>query len=170
MLGFDTAEIDAFWSEACTDGGIDPTSRRCAYTFAEPGKRENDSDINELSDLAARGQKRGTTHLRIHFDQERIVMREPGDYWIVTKTTGEPMCLVRITNIDIRPFNQVELAFAASEGEGDLTLEYWRDGHSTYFQEQCERWGVEWREDLPVVCESFDLVYSRLARRSRHEP
>ncbi len=161
MMGFDTAEVDAFWREACADRDIDPTSGRCAYTFAEIGKNVDTSAINELSDLATSGHKRGTTHLRIHFDQEQIAMRQPGDYWIVTKTTGEPMCLVRITNVDIKPFNQVELAFAASEGESDLSLDYWRRVHSAYFQEQCERWGVEWREDLPVVCESFDLVYRR---------
>ena len=27
------------------------------------------------------------------------------------------------------------------------------------FLDQCERWGVEWSEDYPVVCESFVTVY-----------
>ncbi len=164
MLIFDTAETQAFWRDACGATGIDPETPHHAGTFsepAEPAEAERVAFIDQLSGMARDGKKRGTAHMRLHFEHENIPMREPGDCWIVTTVAGEPLCVVRITNVDIKPFNQVELAFAASEGESDLSLDYWRRVHSAYFQEQCERWGVEWREDLPVVCESFDLVYRR---------
>jgi len=44
--------------------------------------------------------------MRLHFEHEKIRMRQPGDCWIVTMVAGEPLCVVRITNVDIKPFNR----------------------------------------------------------------
>ena len=65
---------------------------------------------------------------------------------------------VRVTDVEVRPFNTVELSFAAREGEGDSSLEYWARVHQEYFEPQCADWGVAWSEDLPTVCEGFELV------------
>ena len=67
--------------------------------------------------------------------------------------------LVRLTRVDVQPFNQVGLEFAASEGEGDLSLEYWRQAHRDYFDKFCAKFGLDWQEDSPVVCESFELIH-----------
>jgi hypothetical protein len=57
------------------------------------------------------------------------------------------------------PFDQVAVEFAAPEGEGDLSVAHWRGAHINYFKSQCKRWGQEWRDDRPIVCESFELAY-----------
>jgi uncharacterized protein YhfF len=97
--------------------------------------------------------------MRLQFEQENIPMREPGDCWIVTTTDGAPLCVVRMTGVAITPFDQVAVEFAASEGEGDLSVAHWRGAHINYFKSQCERWGVDWRDDQPVVCENFERAY-----------
>ena len=160
MLAYDTTEIAEFWRVAGSSLGLSDDSSRCAYTFAEPNDDpEVVAEIDALAELALAGQKRGTAHLEIQFDKDGIPMRKVGDYWIVLKCDGSPVCVVRIIGIEIVPFNQVGPVFAASEGEGDLSLDYWREGHRAYFEEQCERWGVSWRDDYPVVCESFIVVH-----------
>ena len=159
MLIFDTPETDAFWRRACEATGIDPATPHHAGTFAEPATDERATFIDELAGMARDGKKRGTAHMRLHFEHEKIRMRQPGDCWIVTTVAGEPLCVVRITNVDIKPFDQVGEVFAASEGEGDLSVEYWRGAHLDYFRRQCRQWDHEWRDDEPVVCESFDLVH-----------
>ena len=165
MLFFDTAETLAFWHQACEATGIDAATPHHAGTFAEPVEEdempidEQVAIIEEISRLARDGAKRGTTHTRLHFEQEGIRLRRPGDCWIVTTVAGEPLCVVRITKVEIMPFDQVSEAFAASEGEGDLSFDYWRRGHLAYFTAQCRHWDAAWRDDLPVVCESFELVH-----------
>ncbi len=97
--------------------------------------------------------------MRLEFEHRGIRMREVGDCWTVTTTAGSPLCVVRITNVAILSYEDVGLEFAASEGEGDLSLEYWHCAHRGYFQNQCRLWGHEWHEDTPVVCESFEVIY-----------
>ncbi len=159
MLRFDTPTTQAFWEKACTATGIDPATTHHAGTFAEPRTPDRAAFIDVLAGMAARGQKRGTAHMKLQFEQEAIPMRKPGDCWIVTTTAGEPTCVVQITGVAITPFEDVGEAFAASEGEGDLSVAHWRGAHLQYFKDQCAKWGHVWRDDQPIVCESFELVY-----------
>ena len=70
---------------------------------------------------------------------------------------GLPHSLVQ-TKIDVKPYDQVDEAFAASEGEGDLSYEHWAFVHRRYFGRQCKAWGIAWRDDIALVCETFDLI------------
>jgi uncharacterized protein YhfF len=163
MLIFDNPEIDVFWRQACEATGTDPATPHHAGTFAGPEDIAETAFIDEmnsrLAGLVAAGQKRGTTHMRLEFEHRSIPVREAGHCWIVTGAGGNPSCVVRITSVAIVPYEDVGLEFAASEGEGDLSLEYWHSEHRSYFRNQCAKWGYDWREDTPVVCESFEVVY-----------
>ncbi len=63
-----------------------------------------------------------------------------------------------MVNIEVRPFKDVDAAFAAREGEGDGSLEFWKNCHEDYFKLLLADWDREWSDDLPVVLESFELV------------
>jgi uncharacterized protein YhfF len=166
MIIHDSPEIDAFWKDACTAHNIDEKSRHYALPFAEfdeQSPQERHASIDSIGALAVQSRKRGTCHQAMQFEMDNVPMRRVGDHWIVVKTDGTPVCVVRIIGINIVPFNQVGPEFAASEGpERGLipSHENWSHGHRGYFKGQCERWGVPWREDNPVVCESFITVYS----------
>lgn len=162
----ESPEIDAFWSTACKALNIDESSCHYALPFAEVDEhtpKERHELVNNIGALAAKHLKRGTCHQAMQFEIDGVPMRKVGDYWIVVKTDGTPVCVVQITAIHIVPFDKVGPEFAASEGpERGLIAshENWSFGHRRYFKAQCERWGVPWREDNPVVCESFITVYS----------
>ena len=78
---------------------------------------------------------------------------------MVLNAALEPQCVVRCTNIALVPFREVTEEFAASEGEGDLSREYWATAHKRYFVKQLAEWDMEWDDTLVVVCESFELVW-----------
>lgn len=44
------------------------------------------------------------------------------------------------------------------EGEDD-SLESWRAGHIKYFTQEGKQVGYDFREDMPVVFEDFEVVY-----------
>lgn len=154
MIGTKSKEVEKFWHDCRREHSIDQQSYFAA-TFAEP-RLATYHDI--LLDLVAAGKKRATAHLALDFERNRIRLREPGDYWVIVDTHNTPRFLLRISDVETAPFGEVPESFAAREGEGDSSLEYWRQVHQDYFQQQCAQWNVEWGEHLLIVCEGFDLI------------
>ena len=114
---------------------------------------------DELADLVLHGPKRATAGLVLEYERDATPVARPGECSIVLDGRGEPVCVIRTTEVRIQPLNQVDAAFAWDEGEGDRTLAWWRAAHERYFRRQCEGLGVEFRDDLPVVFERFELVW-----------
>ena len=157
MIGKKTPQVDAFWQEARKALGL-PESDYHVSTFAEPKFTQK---VDYISQHAADGHKRGTCHLDLDFEVNKVRRRKVGDYWVVVNLANAPLCLVRVWRIDFIPFDRIGEDFAKVENEGDGTFKYWYDGHLGYFQRQCAAWGHEWRMDRTCVCEYFEKVYPR---------
>ena len=57
------------------------------------------------------------------------------------------------------PFTSADAAFAADEGEDDLSLESWRREHRRYWTRVAAARGAEWSEDEDIVFERFSVVW-----------
>lgn len=117
-----------------------------------------------LAELVLNGPKRATTGLIAEFEADGAALPKLGGLSLVTDFHGTPLMVLRSTRVEIMPFNTVDADFAAAEGEGDGSLRYWQDAHERYFKRSCQRIGITWRPDLPVVCERFDVVYPATGR------
>ena len=80
--------------------------------------------------------------------------KQVGALEVVCDGRGVPRCVLETLELRLLPFDQVDAAFARDEGEGDLTLEWWRDAHRRFF----ERNGG-WTPDMPLWCERFRVVH-----------
>ena len=103
---------------------------------------------DELLDLVIRDLKTATCSTE---DEPNI--STPGEQWIVLDGRGTPRCVIETTEVTYRPFGEVDAAFAHEEGEGDRSLDYWRNAHRNYFGRQ-----GKFREDMMLMCERFRLV------------
>jgi len=56
--------------------------------------------------------------------------------------------------------NEVDANFARAEGEGELSLNDWREAHRNYFSRVLTKSGKEFSEDIPLVCERFRVIYT----------
>lgn len=134
-----------------------------------PVRVDGYGDTPELSraliELIRTGPKRAGTSLLWAMEKDGDAMPRAGDLEIVVDHEFEPVLLTRITRVDVLPFNEVSAEYAAIEGEGDGSLEYWRDGHWRYFSRECARIGLEPKPDMPVVCSVFELL-AAVPRRS----
>ena len=74
---------------------------------------------------------------------------------MVTNWEQIAKCILETTSVQTTPFNLVGEAFARAEGEGDLSLEYWREVHWEYFKRELATVGRVRSKDMPIVCESF---------------
>ena len=120
---------------------------------------DNEAGANELADLVLQGRKQATASLlwRYQSDDQRPPQR--GDLSVVTDWEGMPLCVIETTEVEIRPFEGVTEAFAAAEGEGDLSLEYWREAHWRFFGRVCRELNKARSLEMPVVCEKFRVVF-----------
>lgn len=104
------------------------------------------------------GDKTATSSSHWEYDEETPVP-VVGELSIILDGDGHPRALIRTTSVEIVPFDQVDADFAAAEGEDDRSLESWRAGHRDYFTRVLV--GHEFHEDMPVVCERFELRFPR---------
>lgn len=76
-----------------------------------------------------------------------------GSYHIILNGREEPVCVIRIVAMRIVTFNKVEAELAFKEGEGDRSLEYWRQEHKAFFTRE-----GSFSETMELVAEEFELV------------
>lgn len=114
---------------------------------------------DRLLECVLHGPKRATTGALWAYEAEGEPIPVPGDHSVLLDGHGVARCIIRTTRVDVVPFDEVDAAFAYDEGEGDRSLEYWRDVHWAYFVRELEGLGREARRDMPVVCERFEVVY-----------
>jgi uncharacterized protein YhfF len=113
----------------------------------------------QLLSLIRSGRKRGGASLLWAYEAEGEPVPEVGDVEVVVDYSHRPSLVTRITEVEIVPFNTVGPGFAAREGEGDGSLEYWRSEHWRFFTRECRRIGREPLESMPVVCCSFEVLH-----------
>jgi uncharacterized protein YhfF len=114
---------------------------------------------DELGALIAQGIKTGTCSALWEWEAERNPIPSVGLITIALDGRGEPLCIVETTEITVRKYNEVDADFARSEGEGDLSLEYWCVAHRNFFSRVLPKIGREFSEEMPLVCERFKLIF-----------
>jgi len=120
---------------------------------------DNKKDADELAALVLCGKKRATASNYIIYEHGNESIPKPGDLSIVTDFEGSPLCVIETIEVEVVAFKDVSPEFAAREGEGDSSLEYWKDAHRRFFSRELEEIGRTFNEDIPVVCESFNVIY-----------
>lgn len=148
-------EIREFWNRFCASVPEDPSER--FYEVLHFADTESVAD--ELAALVLAGIKRGTASLRWMYEHEMQPLPTVGGLSVVTLWSGEPACVIETRNVEIVPFEEVTPEFARLEGEGDKSLEYWREVHWKFFASECAQIGKIPSPDMEVVCEQFDVVY-----------
>ena len=119
----------------------------------------SEKGANALAELVSIGKKKATASALWVYEHDNEPVPQIGDYSIIVDWAGDPKVIIKTINVEILPFIEVTQEFAAKEGEGDLSLNYWRRVHRDFFDQECSRIGRQYIDNMPVVCEEFELVY-----------
>lgn len=76
-----------------------------------------------------------------------------GSLQVITDGQNIPACIIQNTAQFIIRFNEVDEALAKKEGEGDLSLAYWRAEHQRFF----ERFDI-FDDTMWLIFEEFTVV------------
>lgn len=148
-------KVAEFWKKFCRQNPeVKPDTPFQVWYFGIGRK-----DAEELCSLVLEGKKTATASLPLEYlenPEDAPVLR---GYSVVTDFDGNPKCVVRTTELRVLPFNEVDAEFAFDEGEGDQSLDYWRDVHWDYFSRRCLAVGEKPSIDMLVNCERFRLLY-----------
>jgi len=155
-----SAPIDAFWRRAAAAAGLDAASTAPeAWSFAD-----TPALADGLLGAVIAGVKTGTSTSLAELEADGDPVPQAGELSILLDGAGIPRALIRTTSVTICAFDDVDAGFAASEGEDDLSLTAWREGHAAYFARVLERRGMAIGQlgALPLVLERFELLYSEI--------
>lgn len=114
---------------------------------------------DKLLKLVLEGRKTATASLNYWYKEKGERRTEPGDYSVILDSKSDAYCVIQTVKVYIKPFKEVSAEHAFKEGEGDLSLAYWRKVHEEFFRDELKDEELKFSEDLEVVLEEFELKY-----------
>jgi uncharacterized protein YhfF len=153
----DNDRIEAIWRSYLDSLSADSPVRDEQYEAEGWGDSPELAD--ELSALIAAGTKTATCSALWEYEAEGSPLPETRSKTIVLDGNDNPLCIVETTEVEMRPYNEVDDRFAYEEGEGSRSLEHWREAHWRYFSRTLPNIGKKPTPDTPLVCERFLVIY-----------
>ncbi|MBD0709558.1 MULTISPECIES: ASCH domain-containing protein [unclassified Streptomyces] len=109
---------------------------------------------NELNSLVLAGAKTATTCLLDEYAEEAEGLEYVGERQALLDDEGRAVATLLYTGVEVKPFGEVTWEHAEAEGEGDASLEAWREVHLRFW----ERAGTPVDDRTLLVCLSFRVV------------
>ncbi len=150
----------AFWKEFLDTLPPDHPAHSLPVPVAEPFG-DNPKLADELGHLIHQEIKTATCASLWEHEHEGSAIPQVGQYEIVLDGQNQPLAIYLLTEVSIRPFDEVDASFAFEEGEADRSLESWREGHWRFFSRILKPLGLEADRKMPLVCQRFQVVYKR---------
>ncbi|MDX5456715.1 ASCH domain-containing protein [Micromonospora tulbaghiae] len=107
-----------------------------------------------LNTLVLSGVKTATAGLVQEYDDENEELEYVGERLVLVDDDDALVGVVEVTGVEVVRFADVPWDFARAEGEGDRSIEEWREGHGAYWARQ----GTPVTDDTRIVCLRFRLV------------
>ena len=118
---------------------------------------------DKLAKLVMQGVKTATCSALALYEYENEEIPKVGDYSVILDSDGQAVCIIRTTKVYIETFDQVSERHAYLEGEGDRSLEYWRQVHEEFFTEELKNIQQEFDTKMELICEEFEVVFAETA-------
>lgn len=162
----DGAAIARFWEDAQRALGrrlapglgglttpLQPSAPPPAWAFGGTPEQADD-----LLALVLAGTKTATAGALWDYEADGEAVPAAGNLSIVLDGAARPRALIRTTAARVVPFAEVDAEHARLEGEGDLSLDYWRRVHEWFFTEYAAH-DRGFDPAMPVVLERFEVLF-----------
>ncbi|MFJ6432605.1 ASCH domain-containing protein [Streptomyces sp. NPDC091416] len=107
-----------------------------------------------LNALVLAGDKTATTCLLDEYAEETEGLEYVGERQALLDSEGRPIATLEYTGVEVKPFAEVTWEHARAEGEGDASLDAWREVHRRFWAGS----GTPVGDDTVVVCLTFRVV------------
>lgn len=147
-------QITQYWHNFCDLKDMPVNTAYSAWSYGGDKKM-----ADELAELTRCGIKTATTSAADLYEPDEA---KPyvGEYNIVLDAHQQPVCITETKVVEIIPYDLVSAEHAYHEGEGDRSLDYWRQVHQEFFKAEYASVGQQFNEQIPCICEVFEVVYT----------
>ena len=140
----------AMWSAFCKQSGVQGKDYDSWAFGGQP---------DDQAALVLEGKKRSTASVYDLYAYDNEDLPEAGSYSVILDSEDRAVCVIRDTEVMVVPFRDVDVQHARLEGEGDLSLAYWREVHKRIFTQWMKEAGMAFKDSTKIVLEKFEVVY-----------
>ncbi len=115
---------------------------------------------NSLIELYLAGKKSAASGLVEDYQSTGDPLPKAGDYWIVLDSRENPKIILKTISTEINKFKDLPLRIAIAEGEGDLSIDYWKKVHADLYKPFLKKWGVTHLDEAHIVTEHFEMLFT----------
>lgn len=146
----------SFWEDYLA---LLPFNRRPKEPFVEAAFAGSRESTDALIRLYFQGRKTAGSSLVKDFESAGDPLPKIENYWIILDSQERPQCLVKTLRIEINLFGEIPQAVVQAEGEGDLSVEYWKKVHRIAYLPYIAKWGIDDLDKAEVITEHFEIVH-----------
>lgn len=151
------SEIETFWQSYLST--LSETDQMNTRTYPVDQFADTPEAATEVGKLVRDSVKTTTSSLVWGLEHIREPLPKVGNIDIIVDGNGEPLCIIELTEVEIKPFNTVDEKFAFEYGEGDRTLAHWLRDTWDFHSRWCIEIGREPSETMPIVFQRFRVLY-----------
>ncbi len=145
-----------FWDDYLATLPSNSRPRKQFVEAAFAGRREGTDALIRLYRL---GKKSAGSSLVKDFESAGDPLPKVGNYWIMLDSHERPQLLVKTIRTEINLFGDIPKAVARAEGEGDLSVSYWKKAHRDFYLSFLTKWGIADINKAKVITEHFEILY-----------
>jgi len=154
-----STKIESFWHGYLATLPEDVQKHTRTYTIWQFA--DTPEAATKVGQLVQLGIKTSTSSLMWGLEHVGEQLPQVGDLGVVADGEDNPLCVIEVTEVEIKPFNTIDEQFAYEYGEGERTLAYWRSDNWEYLTRQCEQIGCVPSEAMLLGCQRFRLLYPK---------
>ena len=130
-----------------------------ALTYEVFSFGNTDIMADELVQLVKAEKKTATSSVFCFYEMEGAALPQGGKLSILCNSKNEAECIMLTTKVYTTSFNLVSEEHAYKEGEGNQSLDDWREGHQAFFTEALAQCKQVFDENMLIVCEKFKVIW-----------
>jgi len=135
---------DAFWNDKEQPQLVD------AWQFGV--------DPDGLAQMVIDGRKTTTSSSHARYIAKGWPIPVVGAHSIILNSQDEPVAIIKVIDVQIVPMDEVSIRYMRNEGDCGLDGENWWSIHEEFFTELLAEIGMDFSNDMLVICERFELV------------
>jgi uncharacterized protein YhfF len=151
------SNIETFWQSYLST--LAEEEQKNAPPYSVDQFADTPEAATKVGTLVRDGVKTTTSSLVWGLEHIGEPLPNVGQIELIVDGNGDPLCIIELTEVEIKPFNAVDEQFAFEYGEGDRTLAFWLDDNWDFLSRWCRAIGREPSQTMPLAFQRFRVLY-----------